>query len=536
MFLYNSRSKIVAGLAILATSTTLVITACSGAGNGATDGASTAASLTVSGGFSGLSLASLTNQKAGNVNASAITDYTMICSMLVEPFTAGSKALNADGTFELTIAGASGKPIGCMMTKAAKIVAVVEFTAAAAGMTGASGGSGLAVNEGATSIQFPTDLVISGSSISVPAAAVTQNSSTAPSVTWADPTGTWNITGFCQTELDSTGKLETSCVGAQGNDDVPSSVYLTQLEATNGSETKKGLSIWRNSDARLACGNKEGITLGSNWNATGDWAAPYGGTSAIVLNDTTAVNAVAAKAKVRMHGGTAVCGKTKTTNVADIVDGVTTCAEVDWSSTGGTQGNGSNQDGGWGMNAAGCKLYCIMGALNEGGDNNSYYDWGSDTCKKRYRARWENNIELATNKKYDGDTQNPTPGVFSNGLCSDNTFDGCKDSGGKVLFQVEKALDQFMIGELFISGNVGTLMQKYEFDSTFQNAAGNGTISCKGAHVEKMTMTQTSSTSATVTVESNFVADPANPADCATNQYFSQNENDKKSMVLKLRK
>ncbi len=536
MFLYNSRSKVVAGLAMLATGTALVITACGGAGGGATDGASTAASLTVSGGFSGLSLASLTKQKAGQVHASAITDYTMICSMLVEPFTAGSKALESDGTFELTIAGASGKPIGCMMTKAAKIVAVVEFTAAAAGMTGASGGSGLAVNEGATTIQFPTNLQITGSSIAVPASAVTQNSSTAPSVTWADPTGTWNIAGFCQTELDSTGKLETTCVGAQGGDDVPTSVYLTQLEATNGSETKKGLSIWRNSDARLACGNKEGISLDNGWTSTGGWAAAYGGTSAIALNDTNAVDAVAAKAKVRIHGNSAVCGKTKMIGGNPIVDGTTTCAQVDWSSTGGTAENGSNQDGGWGMNAAGCKLYCIMGALNEGGDNNSYYDWGNATCKKRYRARWENNIELATDKTY-GSSQTPTAGVFSSGTCSDNAFDGCKDSGsGKVLFQVEKALDQFMIGELFISGNVGTLMQKYEFDSTFQNAAGDGTISCKGAHVEKMTLTQTSATTATVTVESNFVADPANPADCATNQYFSKNEDDKKSMVLKLRK
>ncbi|WP_374077791.1 hypothetical protein [Bdellovibrio bacteriovorus] len=518
----SSRVKVATVITTAVTATAFLISACSGGGSDP----STAAALTISGGFSGVSLHALT-QPNGEVGAFAATDYTVICSMMVEPFTSGNSALDSNGVFSLSIAGASGQPIGCMIVKSGKRVADFEFQAAETGMTGATGGTGLAVNNGATAIQLPSNLQLNGAVVSVPVAEITQNSTVAPTVIWADPTGTWSIAGFCRTELDNAGTPVTTCLGAQSGDDMPTSVYLKQLEATNAGATKKGLSVWRSAAARTACGDKEGITLDGGWTATGDWAGKMtGGVSMDISTDQKRID-LAALSKVRTHdnGGTmtAVCGKTKKTDNSAIVSGTTLCSEVAWDK----DANGNAEDGGWGMNAKGCQLYCVMGALNNGED----FNWGASTCKKRYRARWENNFELATDTDYQG--PGATAGAFANGTCSDTTFDGCK-SGSTVLFEAEKADDQFMIGELFISGNIGTLMDKHHFTSTFQNAARTGTISCGGTHMEKMTITQVSATTASVVVEHSFVADANNSAECATNDHFSKNAQDESSMILKL--
>lgn len=512
--IHNSRVKVATVVATLAASTALLFSACS-----KKDDASSSSPLTISGGFSGVSLMSL---KDNSVGAFAASDYTVICSMMVEPFTSGNSALNSNGEFAVTIAGASGQPIGCMIVKSGKRVADFEFTAAETGMTGATGGTGLAVNSGATAIQLPSNLNLSGAVVTVPVANITQNSNTPPAVSWTDPTGTWSITGACQTELDSSGSPVTNCVGAQSADDMPTSVYLKQLEATNGSATKRGLAVWKDATARQNCGNKEGVTLDSGWTATGGWAGAMTGGVSMDISDDAKRATLSAKAKVRMHdnGGTttAVCGKTTKTGGAAIVSGTTLCSEVDWTG------------GGWGMNAKACELYCITGALSNGGSNPDF-DWGAATCKKRYRVRWENSNELSTDKNYGQGSV--VAGAFSAGVCSDTTFDGCK-SGSTVLFEADKAEDQYMIGELFISGNVGTLMQKQHFTSTFQNAARNGTISCGGTHIEKMTMTQRSTSTASVTVEHSFVADLNNSSQCATNIDFLRNSSQEQSMTLKL--
>ncbi|MFV8248519.1 hypothetical protein [Bdellovibrio bacteriovorus] len=525
MFSKNSRVKMVAGMVTAVTGTALLISACSGGGSSSP---SEDSALVISGGFSGVSLQSMQKPmaKAGGLTTFAASDYTVICAMMVEPFTAGHSALSDDGTFSLSITGGAGQPIGCMIVKSGKRVADFEFTAEEAGMTGATGGSGLAVNQGATTIQLPTDLSISDAKVSVPVANITQNSSVAPSVVWADPTGTWSITGACETSLNQNGIPVTSCNGAQSAEDIPTSVYLKQLQATKAGATKTGLSVWKDAAARTACGDKEGITLDGGWTATGGWAGAMTGGVSMDISDTTKLGTLTTKAKARMHPDhtntmTAVCGKTTKTGGGAIVSGTTLCSEVDFSG------------GGWGMSEDACKLYCVMGALSNGGDNPDF-DWGAATCKKRYRVFWENNNELSSDKDYNNGNGNQA-GVFATGTCSDTSFDGCRDTGsGKVLFQMEKAQDQFMLGELFIIGNVGTVMENHHFNSTFPNADRTGTITCGGTYIDKMTMTQTSATTASVTVENSFVADLSNHADCATNEHFIKNSDNERSMTLKL--
>ncbi|NUN06529.1 MAG: hypothetical protein HUU57_12290, partial [Bdellovibrio sp.] len=100
----KSHVSIATAVAAFATSTALLLSACS-----KMDDASSSSPLTISGGFSGVSLLSLADKGVGTF---AATDYTVVCSMMVDPFTSGNSALNSSGEFSVTIAGASGQPIG----------------------------------------------------------------------------------------------------------------------------------------------------------------------------------------------------------------------------------------------------------------------------------------------------------------------------------------------------------------------------------------------------------------------------------------
>lgn len=520
MLFNRSRLRIFSCLAALIAGTSLFVSACSSSGSGTSGSAS---NLLVSGGFNSLTLFNHHEQSGGNLNTFATTDYTVICAIMVDPFTTGKSTVSADGTFSLTISGGSGQPIGCMMVKSGALVASFEFSSGSTGMTGATGGESLSVNSGTTEIKLPTNLSVSGAKVSVPTTSVTQNSSTAPTVSWTDLTGTWNIAGACMTTTGSDGVPTKNCVAPGSIPDMPASVYIKQFTATNGSETKTGLSLWRSEAARTGCGSKEGITLSGGWTANGGWDGSMTGGLSMNLTDDSHLHAFSAKAKVRVHGGSATCGKSTLAGGGPIVDGTTTCNAVDWTG------------GGWGLSASACELYCVVNALSSGGDQNSDFDWTGATCKKRYRVNWEVSRELAIDKNFGSGT--PAAGAFSSGHCSDASFDGCKDSGsGQVLFKFEKAQDQFMIGELFITGNVGSIMEQEHFSASFDNGSHNGVISCGGTHINKMTITQTSTTTATAQVENKFVADASNAAGCATNSDFNNNFSHDSSIALKLTK
>lgn len=489
---------------------TATLTACSGGGG--TSGGSSGTPLNITGGFNGVTFVPMIEDN-GLFTPMAATDYTMICNMLVDPYTSGSSALAADGSFSLSIAGAAGKPIGCMLTKAGAIAAVFEFQAASSGFSGAAGGSTYTPNSDSTTLTFPVNMTVTDGVVSVSSTAVTENGTIPPSLTWVDPTGTWSITGACQNGINpQTGKYESNCVGQQGEDDIPTSVYLKQVTASKtGEETKRGLAIWASASARSACGNKEGDVELGGFTADGGWAGAFSGHTQLTMDN---ISGEATKAKAPAFGGAqTVCGK-------DVPNpGTTTCEQMDWTG------------GGWGMSPAACKLYCVVSALGNGGSDEDSYDFTGDACPVRYRVRWENIIELMEDKDF---TSGTTPGVFDGGTCASG-FDGCRSSGGTVLLYPDDRgpRDRFMFGELFVSGNVGTLIQKEHFSGTYSNSNMSGSITCGGTHVEKLTFVYQSSTKANVTVEHSFVADRNNSTECGTNNDFGRNKNDE-SMSLTL--
>lgn len=519
--------KKVCSTAVLSLATASMMSACSSS----SDSAATANNLTVSGGIANATLMALkpSDELGLYTPMFAATDYTMICSMLVSPFTSGNSALQTDGSFSLTIAGAAGNPIGCMLAKSGAIVAVMSFVSSSDNMsTTSTGGAGLSTNSDSTSITLPAAMSISGQTISVATTDVTQNGSTASTVAWTDPTGTWIINKQCQFTIDpTTGTPTETCMAGGSANGSPESVYLYQFSATKASNTRYGLSVWASSAARTACGDKEGFTPDNGWAAVGTWAGDFTNSTKINIFDAGTLNAAAAKALALGGMGqtqdpaTTVCDKTIPT------PGTSKCSDVDWTG------------GGWGMGADACKLHCVMQALNRGGDETSSYDWGTE-CPRRYKVNWQNNNELAADADYNN-SNGVIPGKFATGYCSnDSTFDGCKDTAsGKVLFEIEKGRgpkNRFMNGELFVTGNLGTLSDVESWTGTFFDSSNGSSVTCTASHISKMTVLETSATTAKVTVENTTVASPANPVGCATNSDFNRHMNDKMAMSIEMTK
>lgn len=521
------KSKLKSALMVgLVTVTGVSLMRCSGGGSSGSSG-STSTPLSISGGFQAASLSSVNGE---GIQTQSATEYTMVCAMLVAPFTSGSDAIDSDGSFSLTIAGASGKPIGCFLTKAGAIAAVFEFTETTS-FSGASGGSTLAVNEGSTTISFPTDLTLSTDGvISVPSDQVTQNSTTAPASTWVDPTGTWSITEACMKELGSDGKLSSQCMAPSGEAgaDIPQSVYLSQISATNDTDTsltKFGLSIWRSLSDRSNCGNVEGLVGLTGWTAVGGWNTSFTGASTVDLTSLSNVNTAAAKAKAavfRVEGGQSktVCDATVTT------PGTTTCADITWAPN-------------WGMSAEACKLNCVMMALNwgEAEDGSSMYDHGSATCKMRYRMRNEFWNEF---QEYADWMSSGRAGVLYDGVC-DAAGNGCYDTINSQVTPILEVDDRgpenrFMFGELFIKGSIGTLIQKENTGKHMYQSGVNTAIECGGTRTEKLTIVQTASNKAEVTMEHTFVPDKNNAAGCATNEDFLRHFEENNNFTLKMTK
>lgn len=494
------------------------MTGCSN--NGAGSGASTSTPLTIEGGFSGVSLAAH-NEDNGYYSPMAATDYTMICSMLVSPYTSGSSALDSNGAFSLSIEGASGKPIGCFLTKSGAIAAVIEF-ASTSGFSGASGGAAFNPDSGSTKLKFPTNLSVSNGVVSVSTSQITSEGGTgAVAGSWVDPTGTWSITGYCQNKYDeTTKKFVSNCNGAMGGDDMPTSVYLKQISATKvgSSEKKYGLSVWESSTARQNCGNVEGVVNLSGWTADDGWNSAFTGTPNVDLTNSTNVNTLAAITKVQVWNGNALCGAT------GVTDGVTTCASATW--------NAST----WGMQDASCKLYCVMSALNNGG---KYVSWdNSVTCPLRYQMDWSKTNELSNHKDYNGGTA----GALNGGTCPNKPSSlggGCSISSDIVLSADRGPEKRFTFGELFITGNVGTVMTKEDIRTgTFFDQSSNTSITCRAQRVEKMTIVQVSSTKAEVSVDAQMInhTDATNLTKCNSNQDFQRWMNDGSNMTIKLTK
>lgn len=509
--------RILASALALSALATMAIVGCTSGSSGG--GGSSEAALTVSGAFSNATMNVMKRTESGKLLPMAATDYVMVCAMLVDPYTSGSSALGNDGSFSFSIAGASGKPIGCFLTKSGAIAAVFEFAATSDSFSGATGGSTYTPKADSTTLTFPTNLTISNGVVSVPTTDVAENGSSTSTQTWADPTGTWDITGFCSNGYDkTTGGYKSQCQGAASEDEMPTSVYVKQISATKDSETRYGMSIWKDEASRTACGGVEGaVDLGLGWTANGGWNSAFTHHTAVDLSSTSAVTTAAGKAKAQVYDGTTVCGK----SVAS--PGTTKCSDIDF--TGGA----------WGMTADACKLYCVINALN----NESGYDFSPDTCPVRYRAQWHNMRELMSDRNFGSGSV--SAGAFSSGACSSG-FDGCANASSDpsiVLIEVSKEQgpkNRFEFGELFINGNVGTLIRKEHFRSNFRANSGSGGDDCGGTRISKLTFVQDSATAATVTLENTFVPDVSNAGACETNMEFLRNANSDDNKTIKLSK
>jgi hypothetical protein len=190
------------------------------------------------------------------------------------------------------------------------------------------------------------------------------------------------------------------------------------------------------------------------------------------------------------------------------------------------------------MSDAACKLNCILSALNQGEDDGSNMNnWGGATCPMRYEMDWGKSNEFSNDSDFNSDNGN-SAGLLNDGHCASSSATApCTD--GSAILTADRPAKRFMFGELFITGNMGTVVSKENIrTNNFFNQATNGSIECKIQRIEKMTIVLVSATKAEVTVENEMInhSSAANKAACEANTDFARWLNEDKSMTVKLSK
>lgn len=440
---------------------------------------SSSAGLTISGDLGGVSGASYKLSKVGTL---AVTDYKVRCVTLSSSPVAGEGAVNADGTFSLSISvsGSESVPVGCFIVKAAdsSVAATFSFDSGSTGMDGNSTKKG-SVNAGSSgtidfgAINFDADkgtAVVAESNITRTVAAP------AASGSWVDPTGEWTMT--CITS-DST----YSCPSEAVNNQFP--IYLHQLAASHSTEgDQKGLAIWQSESTFNACGKTENLDaiLGSGW----------------TIDDTG--QTVSQSTDFSFSSSLPVASSVNVPSWGICDDSVaTTCDQV---KNGGTD-SGTNATDGWGNGSyytdADCVAMCVIEGMR---------DSGGGSCQPRFSVNH-------------GFTSTASPGDIDAEYASyDPTANSGAGTTSSYISQNEDPDGRHVIGQLSIEGGIGTVMSTKERTEHFceQSASGCTDRSCVLVENVRVTMNQSSASAAVVEVVISESVDTANSdAQCTQN-------------------
>lgn len=460
----NTKLLKASGLALVAGA---MLSAC-GTKDAAGDGTTT---TTISG---ALQLSSLNNQlsiqNADTVRfvPTAITStWSVRCVTLSGTPQAGVGSVNPDtGAFSLSLLVSAGAPIGCFVLDDTNIVATVVFKEAAQSMTGSSKRAGTFVaNSGASALEFGTIAVNTSTGVAeVNVTNIVQTGGSQLASSWADPTGAWNFQMFCDANLMASTAEYEACTAQLTDypDESSGSLYFKQYTASDGTETKIGLSLWETQAALTVCGG-EGVTLPSGWTvSTGSEGL------------TTAITFAGLPALADVPATFAPCG---TQNVSN-------CSQV---TNVGSWGGLSDND---------CKAMCVANNIWNYRNNVDT----TTTCLARVAG---NNWNYSGAKTY-------TVGA---------SFIGTGTGAGQYLMKFSNNPQaRIVVSEAEIKGSAASVMAYEEQDeSACINRQNNGSctsVTCTVVRTESINFLQTSAT--TMKVEVNGVEKLASdaPAGC----------------------
>lgn len=446
---------------------------------------------------------------AKDVSALDVSTYTIRCVTLSGTLASGEGSVASTGAFSLSLAAETGAPIGCFVLSGTTLIASMAFEGSTTGMSGGAtregtyvaGNSAGGLDFGAITVDVDKGLaVVKKTNIVATGGA----GSTTGSGAFVDMTGVWTIAAVAN---PPTG-YSTAGTEQDKGPTVGMQLYLGQYTANDGTANHYGLSIWESQSAYTTCtsGGGEGAQLPSGW------TGPTALTGAMAGINTSFPSPTSATISSVSHGGQTLCNAT--------ISGSETCNDfggsVTWSSP-------SQDSSHWGMSPEKCKFYCAM---------NSAYDSDSG-CASEFRVNW--------GSLWSHNSGNPFGGISWSGSAWTGLTADTSDSsqvtylGGNVVFKKEPR-KRFMMNEIVINGNVGTLLdhKNWEQQACTTNSSGgceSGTqVQCKISENNRLTITQVSATSATVELVQTRKVSPTDPAICSTDTNVSRDLGDSKYM------
>jgi hypothetical protein len=482
----------------------------------AEEAAATSSSVTIAGSLSGSTLTAL-ERPFGDLAArgylgnsstflTSLTAYSVRCVTLSGTPQAGEGSCDSSGSFSLSIASATNVPIGCFILKGGSIAAIVAFEGTSTGMDGNPVREGAYVaGDGTSKLEFGTITVdLATNKATVVKSSVTGG--TAPSSagsSFADMTGDWTI----KAPSAVPGGYTEVCPAGTSNCDGPMdgmTIHLRHYQALDASAgAHYGLSLWESSSDFTNCtlsGGGEGAELPSGW-----VAQSYGSTTASQLTSAlTITHGFPAPTGIPLpHAG--FCGASPS---------VSTCDQI--------------SSAGWGFSTAGeCQFYCALSSL-----------WNTPygACMGEFDVDWGGSFFTnlnATNTAYSGGSWS---GI--NSTLDTTNSDYVSYLGGSVKFH-KKPKKRFLFNELIVSGSVGTLMDQEQQNRTICVADGAGGCSsnpsCTIVRSNKLTITQSSASSADVELFQKSALAPGANSACASDSQVS-NELGETKWFFKLQK
>jgi hypothetical protein len=431
--------------------------------------------------------------------STALTEYGVRCVTLSGTPQAGEGTCNTSGSFSLSIAEATGVPIGCFVLKGTSVIAMVAFEGTSTGIDGQAQREGTYVaGTGATGLNFGTiNVDLAKGQAIVTKAAVKEEGSSAPgtvSGTWADMTGTWQIKsggnvpdGYAKVCPPGT----QDCQGPSENE----TIYFAQYAATDGSGgAHTGMALWKDQSAYTSCvmgsGKGEGAQLPSGWTTSSRLQDPLALT-------TTIPDPLSGKPQA--HGGQYLCNLksslvTNSTTCLSILTDTALSNGTAWAAGSSQTGAGNTGTNGiddhWGLTPAQCSLHCSI---------NSNWE-SSGSCTGEFAVDWN-----GFGDKLDNVTpvlSGGTSGSWTNGSVPADTSssDFVSYLEGKVKFFTKSPKARHMFNEIMIKGATGTLTDHKEHSQTACSSTSSGgctgQVQCQVVENIRLSLVQTSSTEA----------------------------------------
>lgn len=252
------------------------VAAVAATGCGKKDESSSASDVTLSGSMSTSAMAATArSNELGREDAGlALNELAIYCVTFTVPPAAGTATVGSDGSFSVTISGASGKKLGCFITKAADSSVLGTLVFADSSESSLSGGSSTSDSmsfEG--EIKFGAivfDPVSGKATVDVAKISGTVKNDAVAAGAAFDFSGNWQIKGIPTADLTAEEKKSFSVsVCAAGSNNGPSGchgpsegekIHLKRVVGKKGDNDAYAMMVWASNDIFTACGSKLGET------------------------------------------------------------------------------------------------------------------------------------------------------------------------------------------------------------------------------------------------------------------------------------